>query len=86
MHIAGIDVRKGTSVRLHPGRRADAHDMFLAGLTATVAAVFRDVDGNDHVAVTLDDDPAAEVFEWQKRYLYFAPEEIEPLRRSESTP
>ena len=86
VHIAGVDVRKGASVRLHPGRRADAHDMFLAGLTATVAAVFRDVDGNDHVAVTLDDDPAAEVFEWQKRYLYFAPEEIEPLRRSESTP
>ncbi len=83
VRIAGVDVRKGTSVRLHPGRRADAHDMFLAGLTATVAAVFRDVDGNDHVAVTLDDDPAAEVFQWQKRYLYFAPEEIEPVRRSE---
>ena len=62
----------------------DAHDMFLAGLTATVAAVSHDVDGNDHVAVTLDDDPASEMFEWQKRYLYFAPDELEPLRDAEA--
>ena len=84
VRVDGVDVRKGTPVRLHPGRRADAHDMFLAGLTATVAAVFRDVDGNDHVAVTLDDDPASEMFEWQKRYLYFAPDELEPLRGAEA--
>ena len=33
-------------------RRADAHDLFLAGLIATVAGVFRDVDGDEHLAVT----------------------------------
>jgi hypothetical protein len=64
---------------LRPSRRADAHDLFFDGLAATVAGIFRDVDGNDHVAVTIDDDPATEALEWQRRYLYFHPDEIEPL-------
>ena len=54
--------RKGSRVRLRPGtRRADAQDMFLAGRTATVEAVLLDVDGARHLAVTLDDDPGAEL-------------------------
>ena len=77
--VGGVEVGKGTAVRLHPSRRADAHDLFLAGRTATVAGVFKDVDGDEHVAVTLDDDPASEVFEWQRRFLYFYPDEVEVL-------
>ncbi len=77
--IAGIDVTKGAAVRLRPSRRSDAQDLFLVGLRATVAGVFTDVDGNDHVAVTIDDDPAAEELLWQGRYLFFHPDEIEPL-------
>ena len=64
--VGGVEVGKGTTVRLRPSRRADAQDLFLAGRTATVAGVFRDVDGDEHLAVTLDDDPAAELFEWQR--------------------
>ena len=41
--------------------------------------MFRDVDGDEHVAVTVDDDPAAEVLAWQGRFLYFHPDEVEPL-------
>jgi hypothetical protein len=41
--------------------------------------VFRDVDGGTHVAVTIDDDPAAELHDWYGRYFYFRPEEVEPL-------
>ena len=77
--VAGVRVGKGSKVRLRPSHRADAHDLFLAGLTATVAGVFKDVDGGEHVAVTLDDDPAADEFDWQGRYLYFHPDEIEVL-------
>ena len=45
-----------------PGtRRADAFDMFLAGREATVAAVFHDVDSGRHLAVTIDDDPGADL-------------------------
>jgi hypothetical protein len=53
--------------------------MFLDGRRATVAGVFADVDGGFHLAVTLDDDPAATELLWQGRYLYFHPEEVEPL-------
>jgi hypothetical protein len=77
--VGGVEVGKGTTVRLHPSRRADAHDLFLAGRTAKVAGVFKDVDGAEHVAVTLDDDPASELFEWQRRFLYFHPDEVEVL-------
>ena len=75
--VAGRVVGRGTKVVLRPSRRADAHDLFLAGQHATVAGVFRDVDGGDHVAVTLDDDPATELLAAQGRYYYFAPDEVE---------
>ena len=77
MLIAGVEVGTGTHVRLKPSRRADAHDLFYAGRLATVKGVFNDVDGDQHVAVALDDDPAADMFEWQGRFLYFHPDEIE---------
>jgi hypothetical protein len=78
--VAGAMVAKGSRVRLRPGqRRADAQDMFLAGRQATVEAVFLDVDGNRHLAVTLDEDPAADLQRWHGRYLYFSPDEVEPL-------
>ncbi len=84
MVIAGVDVGKGTKVRLRPSRRADAHDLFLADQLATVVGIFRDVDGNEHVAVTVDDDPATEYLDWQGRYLYFHPEEVEPITTLEA--
>ena len=80
LQIAGVSVSKGSRVRLCPGqRRADAQDMFLEGRLATVEAVFSDVDGNSHVAVTLVDDLAADLHRWHGRFLYFSPDEIEPL-------
>ena len=72
-------VARGSLVRLRPSRRADAQDMFFAGQEARVSAVHADLDGQTHVAVTLLDDPAAELHEWYGRYLYFAPDELEPL-------
>jgi hypothetical protein len=77
--VSGIEIAKGSAVRLQPSHRADAHDLFLAGMTATVAGVFTDIDGDRHVAVTVDDDPATEELRWQGRYLFFHPDEVEPL-------
>ena len=76
--VAGVTVARGSRVRLRPGQRADAQDMFLAGRLATVEAVFLDVDGNRHLAVTLDEDPAADLRRWHGRFLYFSPDEVEP--------
>jgi hypothetical protein len=77
--ISGVEVTKGSAVRLRPSHRADAQDIFLAGLAATVAGVFTDVDGDQHVAVTVDDDPATEELMWQGRFLFFHVDEVEPL-------
>ena len=77
--VAGTRIARGSAVRLRPSRRADAQDMFLAGQEATVSAVHVDLDGETHVAVTLVDDPAAELHDWYGRHLYFAPDELEPL-------
>jgi len=79
VQVGEVAVGKGSRVRLRPTRRADAQDLFLAGQVALVAGVFFDVDGETHVAVTLEDDPASEFHEWYGRYYYFGPEEIEPL-------
>jgi hypothetical protein len=78
--VSGVRVARGSRVRLRPARcGADAQDMFLAGRAATVHAVFLDVDGERHLAVTVDDDPAAEVQDANGRYRYFSPDEVEPL-------
>ena len=79
--IDGVRVAKGSLVRVHPSRRADAQDLFFADQVARVTAVLSDVDGGSHVALVLVDDPAADLHDWYGRYLYFAPDELEPLDR-----
>ena len=78
--IEGVRVARGSRVRMRPGaRRADAQDLFLTGRSALVEAVLHDVDGNVHLAVTPEDDPAADLQRNHGRFLYFAPDEVEPL-------
>jgi hemerythrin superfamily protein len=76
--VGGVRVSRGSRVVLRPrARSADVQDMFLRGRTARVEAVFVDVEDRRHLAVTLEDDPAAELHQWYGRYLYFSPEEVE---------
>jgi hypothetical protein len=78
--VQGVRVARGSRVRLRPGtRRADAQDLFLTGRSALVEAVLHDVDGNVHLAVTPEDDPAADLQRNHGRFLYFAPDEVEPM-------
>jgi hypothetical protein len=77
--VAGRPVASGSRVRLRPGtRRADAQDMFLVGREATVEAVLQDVDDKPYLAVTLVEDPGADIQRSHGRFLYFAPDEVEP--------
>jgi hypothetical protein len=80
--VNGVAVAKGSRVRLHPRRNADAQDMFLSGRDALVHAIFSDVDNKNYVAVTVAGDPAADLHDSYGRYFYFYPEEIEPLTDS----
>jgi hypothetical protein len=80
IRVGSVDVGRGGRVRLRPGsRRADAQDMFLTGRIGRVEKVLRDFEGNDYVAVILEDDPAADLYRQQGRHLFFSPDEVEPL-------
>ncbi len=83
--VNGIRVARGSRVRLRPRRNADAQDIFVAGKTARVTSVHEDVEGNKHVGVVVEDDPAADLHDWYGRYLYFSPDEVEPLEAQETT-
>jgi hypothetical protein len=77
--VDGSRISAGSRVRLRPSRRADAQDIFFAGRTARVVSVHEDVDGQRYVGVIVEDDPAVELPDSYGRYLYFAPDEVEPL-------
>lgn len=81
VQIDGVEIGRGSKVVLVPGRhrRTDAQDSFLVGRVATVQAVLFDVDDSTHLAVTVDDDPASEMQMAHGRFLYFQPDEVEPV-------
>ena len=79
IEIRGVVVARGSRVRLRPQARADAQDMFLDGRVARVEAVHCDVDARRYLAVSIVDEPAMTLEGGHLRYLYFAPEEVEPL-------
>jgi hypothetical protein len=78
--IDGRRIARGSRVRLRPGaRRSDAQDMFLIGRTAEVQAVLLDVEDKPYLAVSLADDPDADIRIAHGRFLYFNTDEVEPL-------
>jgi hypothetical protein len=81
--IDGHRIARGSLVRLRPGaRRSDAQDMFLIGRTAEVQAVLLDVEDKPYLAVSLADDPDADIRIAHGRFLYFATDEVEPIEAS----
>jgi hypothetical protein len=77
--VAGHRIARGSMVRLRPGvRRSDAQDMFLTGRRARVEAVLLDVEDTPYLAVSLADDPDEDLRVAHGRFLYFAPDEVEP--------
>ncbi len=70
----------GSKVRLRtPTRHTDAQDLLYAGHVATVVGLEQDVDGTAFYAVTIDDDPAAQLHDWYGRYRYYRDDEVDPL-------
>jgi hydrogenase maturation protease len=52
--------------------------MFLEGRLARVQGVYLDVEDRRYLAVTLEDDPAADLHQWHGRFFYISPDEVEP--------
>ena len=71
----------GTRVRLRPKAGRDPWDAMLSGRTGLVERVEEDMEGQVHLAVTLDDDPAGDLGPSRPgRYFFFAPDEVEPVQ------
>lgn len=77
--VGGVAIGRGARVRLRPRPGGDAQDLFVEDRVGVVEAVLHDVDGGTHLAVTIEDDPGADLHRWQGRYRYFGTDEVEPL-------
>jgi len=79
--IAGVEVKPGHRVRLHPGKRGDMLDIALAGKTAMIESLEQDYEGKFHVSVVVDDDPGRDIGMMRQpgHRFFFDPEEVEPL-------
>jgi hydrogenase maturation protease len=77
--VDAVGIPVGTRVKLRPRGGGDVFDLVLAGKTAVVDVVERDMEGRVHVGVLVDDDPGRDLGERGHRF-FFAPEEVVPLR------
>ena len=79
--IDGVLLTPGDRVRLKPKQGGDIFDLVLDGKVATIAAIEQDLEGQIHVAVTVDDDPGrdfGQAFQTGHRF-FFKLDEVEPL-------
>jgi hydrogenase maturation protease len=79
--VDGVELRRGSRVRLRPRAGADVFDIALAGRLAVVEAIEEDTDGAVHLVVTVDDDPGRDlgVAAQLAHRFFFAPAEVEPI-------
>jgi len=79
--VGGVELRRGSPVRLRPRRGADVFDLVLDGARATVEAIEEDMEGGVHLVVTIDDDPGRDlgIASQLAHRFFFAPEEVEPI-------
>jgi hydrogenase maturation protease len=85
--VAGVEVKAGDRVRLHPGKRADIFDMALTGKTAVIESIEQDYEGKFHLCVVADDDPGRDIGMMRQpgHRFFFFPEEVEPLGPDEGS-
>lgn len=78
------ELRTGDRVCIRPRARADILDIALAGKTATIETIEQDFDDRVYLALTVDDDPGADLGEARMigHRFYFRPEEVAPLDAS----
>jgi hypothetical protein len=79
LEIDGVRFHKGGKVVLRPGTDRDVYDRMLDGRRATIERLYIDYEDGAHIAVTVDDDPAQELFRETGRYLFFKAGELEAV-------
>ena len=86
--VDGVELRRGSRVRLRPREGADVIDVAVAGRTAVVDSVEQDMDGALHLAVVVEDDPGRDLGGLRRpgRRLFFSTGEVEPLAGPAAAP
>ncbi|MFC4496926.1 hydrogenase maturation protease [Streptomyces ovatisporus] len=82
----GVEVGRGSRVRLRPGRPSDIFDLELSGRTAEVEAVEEDLEGRVHLVVTLEGDDGRDFRTGLGHRFFFSPEEVEPVAGGRAGP
>jgi hydrogenase maturation protease len=80
--VDGVEIRRGTQVRLRPRAGRDAWDALLAGRVAVVERIEEEIEGAVHLVVSLADDPGRELGAAHPGHrFFFAPDEVEAILR-----
>ncbi len=80
--ISGVEVRRGTRVRMHPVDLRDILSSSLDGRTGVVESIEELMEGGIRIAVSPHDDPGRDLGPARPGHrFFFMPEEIEPLAR-----
>ncbi len=84
--VDGVEVRRGSRVRLHPPPGADIFDLALAGQVGIVDKIECDMEENIHLVVVVEDDPGRDLGELRRHghRFFFSPQEVEPLGAAEA--
>jgi hydrogenase maturation protease len=79
--VGGVELRRGSRVRLHPRETADLFGRALDGRTAVVEGIEQDMEDHIQLTVIADDDPGRDLGERRMpgHRFFFAPDEVEPL-------
>lgn len=87
LQVQGVEVRRGDRVQLRPRPGGDVFDLALAGKIAVIESIEQDYEGKLHVCVVVDEDPGRDIGMMRQpgHRFFFSPEEVEPVKPSEST-
>jgi len=79
--VDGVEIRKGSRVRLEPRPGGDIWDIALSGKIAYIEKIEQDYDGQFHLIVSLEDDPGRELdyVPMIGHRFFFSPEEVKPI-------
>ena len=81
VRVPGGELRSGSRVKLLPRAGGDVFDAALAGKAAVVEKIESDMEGNVHLAVTVEDDPGRDlgIARQPGHRFFFSVEEVELL-------
>ena len=79
--VDGVELRRGSRVRLRPRPGGDILDMALAGKIGVIESIEQNYEGEFHLAVVLEDDPGRDMGMMRQpgHRFFFDPAEVEAL-------